>query len=81
MAHVKDLNTLEYEVVGLKVTLWDSLQRTMHVVFGVYYRVMEQAKRLCPTAEILVEKLNPFHPSSKWAQDGGHGTSTPDASA
>lgn len=41
MAHVKDPNTLEYEVVGLKVTLWDSLQRTMHVVFGVYYRVIE----------------------------------------
>lgn len=79
-AHIMALKTLDGEVIGLKVTLNDSLQRTMQAMFGVHGQAVEQEKRLCTISLILVEDSNPFQDAPKGVQDGGRAISVQDVS-
>lgn len=64
-AHIMALKTLDGEVIGLKVTLNDSLQRTMQAMFEVHGQAVEQEKRFCTISLILVEESNLFQDAPK----------------
>ncbi|CAI8588934.1 unnamed protein product [Vicia faba] len=78
-ANVKTLNTIEDDVVGLKVTLHSSLQWTMQSMYEVHDQVMEHVMRFCLTTPILVEYLSPFQATLEGDLEGDPGTTAPGA--